>query len=195
MTDARQAAPPGRLGVGSLALLVVCAAGLVWQATAIRELRGELSATEERLDAVELSARRFEAQRLVTAADRAERWKRRQERRADAAMSEDPRKPLTERPEEVEAWLDELAAAIVPFGEEHDLSDATLDRIVEIYGESLDAQRAVRDHVAAGHLDLSEARQQVKAIREEAHADLAALLGEDIARELVGVLPRDGRER
>ena len=98
------------------------------------------------------------------------------------------------REQGVAQYLDYVSAEAEAFAEENAVDDATMGEIISIIETGTYEYVAIEHAAKDGEMDWSEAKPQLKAIREEGKASLQALLGEEAYDEFESRVWGAGRD-
>jgi hypothetical protein len=98
------------------------------------------------------------------------------------------------REQGVAQYLDYVSAEAEAFAEENGVDDSTMGEIISIIETGTYEYVAIEHAAKDGEMDWSEAKPQLKAIREEGKASLQALLGEEAYDEFEARVWGSGRD-
>ena len=98
------------------------------------------------------------------------------------------------REQGVAQYLDYVSAEAEAFAEENGVDDGTMGEIISIIETGTYEYVAIEHAAKDGEMDWSEAKPQLKAIREEGKASLQALLGEEAYDEFEARVWGSGRD-
>jgi hypothetical protein len=98
----------------------------------------------------------------------------------EALVVETQERQWRERREEyAQRWSDSMREEVASFAEEHDLDPQTTAGVIAVLEDYRVARQAAHDDMHSGDLSMFEVRAEMRALREDAGADLRALVGAD----------------